>query len=478
MSKTPHKRKAQVDGEDDVATEAQQRAQAAVVHASQAAAAPATTPSSLRPSQAMRSHAGPAGVSEAAASSPPAASLSSLAAQSQPSAALALAICPSSLPATEMRQTQSVVPASINGLADVEVQLVMQHLDRQSLLRLARCSRVLLRCASNSFVWRQVYIRINVHGSDVTEHPRLARSLLRFALSFVSVDQHASDPHSLVDCTTLSSVPQLASLVFQGSPQPLMQRNEWCMFLQHPSARRLQDVHIGEHSNLCDSVNVSLLSQLPLLRMLSLHLPAMTSASHLTPLANCPSLTEVNLFGPRDGSATIPAQLKPLGRCTRLRILGLHHLTLRVGQLSDLLIQLAQAGGQLQQLRLKNLSMLPMDDSVLDVARESADDAVSLELLVASRYLSHLRELTLSGAFSALDCVLCLPSLRMLILMPPLLPSALKLEFLLRRLPELHCIIHYGFSVDPAMQPQNEAMLPQLTQLAEQYPHLVLKESE
>jgi hypothetical protein len=377
-----------------------------------------------------------------------------------------------------MLQAHSVARASINRLADVEVQLIMQHLDPQSLLRLARCSRVLLCCASNSFVWRQVYIRVNVHGSDVTEHPRLARSLLRFALSFVSVDQHASDPSSLVDCATLIRVPQLVSLIFQGSPQPLMQRNEWHMFLQHPSARRLQDAHISEQSNLCDAVSVSLLSQLPLLRLLSLHLPAMTSASHLAPLVNCPSLTEVNLFGPRDGSATIPAPLEPLGRCTRLRCLGLHKLTLRVGQLSELLMQLAQAGVRLQVLRLVNLRMLPMHDSVVDAAVEPAADAFSLELVLAASSLTHLRELVLCGILSALDCVVCLPSLRMLILMLSLLPSAMKLEFLLRRLPELHCVIHHGFPVDPAMQQQNEAMLPQLTQLAEQYTHLVLKESE
>jgi hypothetical protein len=43
---------------------------------------------------------------------------------------------------------------SLHRLATIELQLVMQHCDAQSLLALARCSRFTLEAASDSFAWR------------------------------------------------------------------------------------------------------------------------------------------------------------------------------------------------------------------------------------------------------------------------------------------------------------------------------------
>jgi hypothetical protein len=351
--------------------------------------------------------------------------------------------------------------------------MIMQLLDQQSLLRLARCSRSLFCCASNPFGWQRLRFRVDVRGSDVIEDPRRAGSLLRFESSIAFVDQHANDPSSLVSCATLLRVPRLIALNFERSSQPLMQQSEWHSFLQHPSARRLERLNLWLQPTLCDAAGLSLLSQLPLLNALLLHLPAAAPALHLAPLANCPCLTDVRLCGPMEA---FPAPLEPLAGCIRLRSLTLHGLALRVGQLSALFMRLAQAGSQLRELRLFHLRMLPMNDSVLDVAREPADDAVSLELLLAAHSLTHLRALWLFGVSGVLDCVLFLP-LRMLKLSLDFLPSAMKLEFLLRRLPHLHCDIRCRDPIDHTMQQQNAAMLPQLEQLAQQCSRLTITEA-
>jgi hypothetical protein len=119
--------------------------------------------------------------------------------------------------------------------------------------------------------------------------------------------------------------------------------------------------------------------------------------------------------------------------------------------------------------------MLPMKDSVVDAAAEPADDAFGLELILAAPSLKHLRDLWCYGIPNVLDCVLCLPSLRMLELFLDLLPSALKLEFLLCRLPHLRCVIRCRPATHP-VDPQYTAMLPQLKQLAQQCSRLTIQE--
>jgi hypothetical protein len=124
-----------------------------------------------------------------------------------------------------------------------------------------------------------------------------------------------------------------------------------------------------------------------------------------------------------------------------------------------------------------NLRMLPMSGSAvesLSVASEPACDVLSLELLFASHYLSHLRELMLLGRAIGLDCVPCLPSLQTLTLSLELLPAATKLELLLCRLPNLRCTIRCRPTVHPDMPEQNATMLPALNQLAQYCPRLII----
>jgi hypothetical protein len=169
-------------------------------------------------------------------------------------------------------------------------------------------------------------------------------------------------------------------LEFARSPQPIMRLEEWHTFLQHPNAQRLEGVNLIEQPALCDAVAAPQLSELPLLLNVLL-LPLLPApVSYLEPLVDCPSLTVLGFRGAIDSIALLPVSLEPLTRCTRLRSLTLEQLNLRAGQLSELLIQLAQTGGQLRELRLFHLRMLPMNDSVLDVAPEPADSTLDLEL--------------------------------------------------------------------------------------------------
>jgi hypothetical protein len=349
----------------------------------------------------------------------------------------------------------------------------MKQLDRYSLLRLARCSRALFRCASHPFVWKLAAVLVKVRGSELIEDPRRSRSLLRFAPRVAYVGTSAMNPSAAaVSRATLLRVPHLVALNFDRTSHPLVQLNEWHSFLQHPSTQRLEGVNISAQPALCDATSLTLLGQLPLLTALRLFVPAAASASHLAPLVRCPALTDIGLFGPMDDSATIPTPLEPLRRCTRLHTLTLSYLHMRVGQLSTLLIQLAQAGGRLQVLRLVYMRMLPMDGSMIDAAAAPACDALDFDLVLAAPYLPHLRDLVLHGASSALDCMLGLPSLRMLELSLDLLPSAIKLELLLHCLPHLRCTFRYS----PVDHPQNAAMLPQVIQLAQQHPRLLIRD--
>jgi hypothetical protein len=345
-SKRKKQRKMTAANGDHAASSAQQQGQptaAIVVPPSipPAAMAAATAAPSLLPcltAGQMQSTEEHVAGSMDAAPTPSAAASPSVAAQPQPAAVAApagLAAAGPSSPTTTALQGQPVGLAPFSRLADVEVQMIMQQLDRSSRLRLARCSRALFRCSSSPFAWQRLRFPVNVRGSEVSEDPRRSGSLQRFTSSHVFVGLSEDDSPGAagpVSCATLSSIPQIAVMEFYPAPRPSMHLDEWHAFLQHPSAQRLEAVNVREQPALCDATSLSLLSQLPLLDALLLHLPAAASAAHLKPLANCPALTDVSLCGPMEA---LPAPLAPLAGCICLRSLTLHGLTLRVGDLSS-----------------------------------------------------------------------------------------------------------------------------------------------
>jgi hypothetical protein len=216
---------------------------------------------------------------------------------------------------------------------------------------------------------------------------------------------------------------------------------------------------------------MSLLSQLRLLRAICMSLPAAASASYLEPLTNAPSFTHFFLSEPLMSFSQLPAPLEPLARCTRLHTLSLDNLLLPFGRLSELLMHLTRAGIQLRLLSLSNLRLLETEDASSFVVPD-ASDALDFELVFAAPSLSHLHELALFGHASGLEFVSCIPSLRKLLLSLSPLPSASKLALLLHRLPHLRITIQPPTAGYPDWQENNEAMLPQLVQLAQQHPRL------
>jgi hypothetical protein len=445
MSKTPHKRKA--DDEDDVAAEGQRRA-----HSSSEIHPPAT-----------------------------ASSLSSAAA-SDPHAQSHMAVAASYSTATAADgQAPPMAAASFNRMADVEVQLIMQHLGRRSLLRFARCSRTLLRCASHLLAWRWLPFPVHVCDMDASVESRRAHSLLRFAPSgaFIEPDESESDETesessaSAVSCATLLRVPQMVSLEF-FTGRRIMQLDEWRLFLHQPSAQRLTRVDIGLQPSLCDATSVSLLSQLPLLRTLGLCASVLCTSDHKS-LVNAPSLTEFVFWGSESSRQPVP--LEPLVQYTRLRSLSLREVPLRLGELSGMLRQFAQAGGQLQELLLSNLQMFPMTDSVVQSASAQPLETVSLELSLAAPSLMHLHTLTLISNSTALDCVPWLPSLRLLNLSFRYFPSASSIELLLRRLPHLRCVFKAPSALNSSEWQYAQSHLFDLLALA-QSPHFDFKDED
>jgi hypothetical protein len=481
----PHKRMADV--EDDVAAEGAARAQDAVAHplsavpapsnlpAAAAAALPLPPPNVATAQMLMQSTAGQVASSMHGAPSSSTASspFTTIAASSQ-SAATATA------PAV---QAPPAVLASFGRLADVEVQLIMQQLDQPDILRLARCSRALLRCASHPFVWQQFPFPVFVLGSEVRVDPRRARSLLRFAPSFVNLylDRQGRRDAELqvlpdsdgVNCATLLRVPDMVALNFLDR-YPIMQLDEWQQFLQHPSAQRLTGVDLRHQRALCDATSAPLLSQLPLLRILHLFVPDAPSASYFEPLAHIPSLTKLWLWG-LTAVISQPPPLVTLAQCTRLQFLVLNDLTLRVGQLSELLIQLARAGGRLEELQLRRPRMLPMDGAAA-LARDAAREALSLELGLALPSLQYLHTLVITDVGSvALTYAPSLPSLRLLVIGAYVLPFANTLALLLLRLPSLHCAIDLAARVDVDINWKRDAdVKAHIRQLMQQCPRAQL----
>jgi hypothetical protein len=161
-------------------------------------------------------------------------------------------------------------------------------------------------------------------------------------------------------------------------------------------------------------------------------------------------------------------------------LLSLNELSLHLGQLSELLMQLARSGGRLEELQLTNLLLLPMDD-VAHIAAPDPREALSLELNFAASSLSHLHTLEVIDCEMALDFLPCIPSVRVLNLKLTLLPSAATLALLLRRLPDLRIHIQSPAILDPPLAPEwqehNEDTWPQLQQLAQQYSRLVIQEA-
>jgi hypothetical protein len=284
---------------------------------------------------------------------------------------------------------------SLSQLANVELQLVMQFLDSNSLLKLARCSRQTLHCASHPSVWRNHLVDVFMTSTGPRMDPRAtARSLVH-----VRPLRAYLEGSVLISCDTLAAVPNLAAVHFFLARR-LMSMSDWQRFLSLPVAQRLIEIELVLLNGF-DTIHQ--LDGLPLLRTLKLQLTVGVQPSLLQPLTHAPSLTHVRISSPP--GITSVALLMPLAGCSTLRQLELAGLSHQPRALRLLMERLHQNGGRLTHLRLSGING--------DVGK------LVLDLFFAARFLPHLETLRLLGkVMDFFPSVLQLPQLQLLHLEP------------------------------------------------------------
>jgi hypothetical protein len=108
------------------------------------------------------------------------------------------------------RRTKRVL---FSHLATVELQVIMQCLDLQSALTLARCSRFTLACASSEFAFKYVTLNLKASSDDIPRILRPPLSYVNLALRWVAADEdQAETPMSQEELTLLASLKQLRTL--------------------------------------------------------------------------------------------------------------------------------------------------------------------------------------------------------------------------------------------------------------------------
>jgi hypothetical protein len=260
-----------------------------------------------------------------------------------------MAVCLSSVPhaVPTASNTSLLAPrvpptgSSGNGkrLALVEMRLVMQMLDMQSVLRGARCSRFHMMCAASPFVWKHM-APLTLRHSALTSDEEIATiaaclehsQLLRFAqvqvqwvgegAGFTSPLALIQRPPSDAEVSRVLSLPRLVSIDLRGRDGVPLRT-----LLSHsPLVDSLQKLKIGalNRPSPIDAASVALLPSLRHVHTLWVHkgLALQSSDDFFNALAAMPSLTNLCImccFG-------LPCMLAELRRCTQLRRLHLRSL--------------------------------------------------------------------------------------------------------------------------------------------------------
>ena len=140
-------------------------------------------------------------------------------------------------------------------LVDVYIQLVMQQLDTASLLRLARCSRLLLHAASHPLAWQ--------HATCTIRHTRVDRALVvpsaRTGLAgrlqpiylIWDSEQRVSDGDTL---QLLAGLRSLTSVCFTF-PLRSWSAHVWESVLASPLQHRLRSVGFSQLGGLNDAAH-------------------------------------------------------------------------------------------------------------------------------------------------------------------------------------------------------------------------------
>jgi hypothetical protein len=104
---------------------------------------------------------------------------------------------------TRRRKAFMMVPrASLSGLSTDELRIIMQMCTVQELLRLARCSRSMLAIATHRITW----CTQPVCGVTVESLPRIARSLMRFVPTCITISSNRPPVHALSKMASIVGV--------------------------------------------------------------------------------------------------------------------------------------------------------------------------------------------------------------------------------------------------------------------------------
>lgn len=263
----------------------------------------------------------------------------------------------------ESAQPSARLSSCVDHLADVELQLVLQYLDKYDKLAAARCSRRLLAVADTKFAWLGAWSC--VHFRDHESLQRIRTSLLRHAPVALTVALHR--PSDLpVTLDAAAAVPLLGELHLIGD-----QMGPMADLLTSPALQRLPLLSL-EAGRADLPQLLTLAAAFPQLR--TLHLPN-ASGARLDPLLHMTALTELRIHLYPGGEAH---QFDVIGRCTQLHSLSVSSPGFSDDQLAAFFC--APVMAQLRHLEVRHFSTGAVDVGVFAAAFSRMERLHSLRL--------------------------------------------------------------------------------------------------
>lgn len=357
--------------------------------------------------------------------------------------------------------------SELHRLATVEQQLIMQFLDKQSLLSFARCSRWLHSAADADFAWRHVSpTRVSMRLLNESWAQPFASSLLRHAGVYVSWESWYPDSGPDVEMSNLTHIPSgvaLRSLVCNRR----MDAEQFGRLCGLTPMQSLTDLYLLVHPLPLGFTH--LLRQLPALRILTLSGNTLDAEETLDALPLLPRLQRLTLSNLRrsgGGFALQHLNMAPLihesiGQCRALTYLSLHDSLLDQASFVRML-QSATLAASLAHLHLPNVRLADRSAATLTLDSLAA-------LSAAFSNLTSLRQLTFLAPHIAiadllLNIVRALPQLQKLYVRSNSHLAQLKagqVEQLLHAAPSAMHLI-YGPVADrdlPSTQAEYDALL-------------------
>jgi hypothetical protein len=286
------------------------------------------------------------------------------------------------LPAQITEPSRVMIGCPLLLLADVELQLCMQFLDKDSKLKAARCNRQLLHAADHPFAWRGEPVFVEACGAEQVE--RACTTLLRFAPIHLCCI-------CLGPLSGVTAVPHLFGLELMNSPEGASAA-DLPQLLQHPNLARLQLLRLGVNEATFLTVDaMRLIARLPQLQTIDILLPrGEKSAALLQPLTDAPALTDLTVR--RNRSAVNTELLTAINGCGGLRRLRFESLVFDRGNFAALCSSPNMR--RLQHLELVDFIAAKSNLIFINIQPPDAD-----EYRAAFSALEQLQSLTLEKAW-------------------------------------------------------------------------------